>query len=124
MHELATDVFISEDRQRFLGLEVGARMTVLRIGSELLVHSPLDADPATLHELGTPRWVLAPNLLHHLHVGRWIDAGVESWCAPGLQAKRKDLRFDHVVEGTSEPFGPDVLVIPLQCIPLTAIVTP
>jgi hypothetical protein len=112
-------VHVAEAPQRFFGLEVGARMTVLDLGGDLLVHSPIAMDPAALEPLGRPRWVLAPNLFHHLYVGPWIDAGLEAWAAPGLPEKRPDLPFAGVVEPGTAPFGPDVVLLPLACFPMT-----
>lgn len=106
-----------EAPQSFLGLEVGCRMTVIEIDGKLLLHSPIDLDPAKLAPFGEPRWLLAPNLFHHLYAGTWIERGLESWAAPGLPGKRKDLRFDHVVEVRCEPFGGEVLLFPLRCFP-------
>jgi hypothetical protein len=105
--------------QRFMGLELGTRMTVIEIDGALLLHSPIDIDPAELAPLGTPRWLLAPNRMHHLYAGLWLERGLEGWAAPGLPDKRPDLRFDHVVEHECEPFGPAVSLIPLRCFALT-----
>lgn len=104
---------------RFFGLEIGCRMTALEVDGSLLLHSPINLDPAALEPLGTPRWVLAPNRMHHLFVGPWMERGLEGWAAPGLPEKRPDLRFDHVVEEACEPFGDAVRLIPLRCFPLT-----
>jgi hypothetical protein len=119
LRRIAPGVHVAEAPQRFLGAEVGARMTVLRLEGGLLVHAPLAVDPAVLTELGSPRWVLAPNLLHHLYVGPWIDAGLEAWAAPGLDAKRRDLTFHGVLEEGSRPFGEEVTLLPLTCFDLT-----
>lgn len=119
MRTLAPGVHVEEAPQRFLGVEVGARMTVLETSGGLLVHSPVNVDPATVAPLGTPRWVVAPNKLHHLYAGRWIDAGLEAWAAPGLPEKRRDLTFAGVLDGARSPFGDDVAVFPLTCFPLS-----
>ena len=116
----AEGLYLFDRHQRFLGLEVGCRMTVIDVDGALLLHSPVDADPDAVHALGAPRWLLAPNRLHHLYVGPWIERGLEAWAAPGLPSKRPDLQFDHVVEHPCEPFGPDVLLIPLRCFPLAS----
>ena len=100
---------------RFLGVEIGCRMTVIEIDGALLLHSPIDLDPDMLAPLGTPRWLLSPNRMHHLHAGPWMARGLESWAAPGLPDKRPDLRFDHVVKDTCEPFGDAIQLIPLRC---------
>jgi len=108
-----------EARQRFMGIEVGTRMTVLELDGGLLVHSPVAVDPAIVAPLGEPRWVLAPNLLHHLYVGPWAEAGLEPWAAPGLVEKRPDLAFAGTANAEGHPFGPDLDVLPLKCFGMT-----
>ena len=119
MREIASGVHIADRPLRFFGVEIGTRMTVLQLSDGLLVHSPIDVDPETLEGLGDPRWVLAPNKLHHLFVGPWIDAGLEGWAAPGLPDKRTDLSFAGVVETGTHPFGPEVEVVALSCFSLS-----
>ncbi len=119
MHEIAPCIHILDRQLRFFGLEVGTRMTVLQLADGLLVHSPIDVPPETLKALGEPRWVLAPNKLHHLFVGPWVDAGLEGWAAPGLPEKRPDVPFTGVVESGTYPFGPDIEVVTLTCFSAT-----
>lgn len=118
-----TDIRTFQAPQRFYGLEVGCRMTVMVVDGSLFLHSPLElgseVDCELLASLGEPRWLLAPNRLHHLRVGPWLERGLEGWAAPGLLEKRPDLKFAHVVEDTCEPFGSDIRLIPLRCFPLT-----
>lgn len=115
MRELARGVHVVERPQRFLGLEVGARMTVLALAGGVLVHSPLDVDPAPVGA----RWVLSPNKLHHLYVRRWTDAGVEAWAAPGLASKRPDVPFAGEITGADHPFGDEIAAFPLRSFSLT-----
>ncbi len=119
LRQIGPGVHIVERPQRFFGLEIGARMTVLQVSDGLLVHSPVDVDPKVLNSLGAPRWVLAPNKLHHLYAGPWIEAGLEGWAAPGLPHKRPDLSFAGVVQTGTHPFGPDVEVLALSCFSLS-----
>ena len=119
LRPVAPGVYAAEAPQKFYGLEVGARMTVLELAGGLLVHSPLALDPGSVAHLGEPRWVVAPNLFHHLHAGPWIEAGVEAWAAPGLPAKRPDLAFAGTLAPGRQPFGGEVAVLPLTCLPLT-----
>ncbi len=116
LERIADGVHAMVVEQRFFGLEVGARMTVLELDGGVLVHSPVAVEPAAI---GQPRWVLAPNLFHHLHVGPWLDAGCEGWAAAGVADKRSDLRFHGVVEPGRQPFGPDVELFALQCFPFS-----
>lgn len=119
MRQLAPGVHVVDRPLRALGVELGTRMTVLALSGGLLIHSPVDLDPERLAALGEPRWVLAPNLFHHLFVGTWIDAGCEGWAARGLPEKRPDLRFAGVVEPGASPFGDEVALVPLSCFPIS-----
>lgn len=119
LRQVAPDVHVAEAPQRFLGMELGARMTVLALSGGLLVHSPVDIDPALLAPLGNPRWVLAPNLFHHLYAGPWAEAGLELWAAPGLQEKRPDLPIAGVPARNAHPFGSDIDLLPLTCFPMS-----
>jgi hypothetical protein len=117
--QVAPGVHVVDRPLRFAGVQVGARMTVLQIGQDLLLHSPIDVDPADLAHLGTPRWLLSPNNLHHLYAGPWLERGLQGWCAPGLREKRPQVPWAHVVDAACEPIGPDVRFIPLSCFSLT-----
>ena len=117
LRKLADGVHVVERPQRFWGIELGARMTVLELEGGVLVHSPVDLDPSAVAHLGPLRWALAPNLFHHLYVGRWVSAGAEAWAVPRLLEKRPDVPFAGVVARGSAPFGDDVALFPLTCLP-------
>lgn len=64
---------------RFAGLTLPCptRMTVVRIGGELWVHSPIHYGAALgtqLEALGKVRWIIAPNSFHYSHVAAWAAA--------------------------------------------------
>jgi hypothetical protein len=92
---------------KFLGLEVGTRMSCVRLSSGgLFIHSPVSLDEATkraLDALGPVRFVVAPNRYHHLYVGDYFKAYPKAriFAAPALPEKRTDLRFHGVL--ASEP---------------------
>ena len=85
------------------GVHFRGRMTVLRLpDGTLWLHSPIpidDALAAELAALGEVAHIVAPNRLHHLHlpaaIARYPSARV--YAAPGLERKRKDIRFDEVL---------------------------
>src|SRR5688572_1017279 len=88
-----------------LGIRFPARMTVLPLGGDrLALVSPIpidDAGAAAIARLGEVAFLIAPNLMHHLHLGdaarRYPAARV---LAPrGLGAKRPDLRVDVPLDG-------------------------
>ncbi|MFN8641486.1 MAG: hypothetical protein U0802_07450 [Candidatus Binatia bacterium] len=68
LQALAPDLWVVDRRQRFFGLEVGTRMTVIRLaGERLLLCSPVALDAAlqqALDALGAVCFVVAPNRLH------------------------------------------------------------
>ena len=109
MQQLDTDVWIADSPLRFLGLEVGARMTVLRLpGPKLLLHSPVAPSKELAREveaLGPVAYLVAPNRFHHLFVGDWQQAFPEArvYVAPGLDAKRPDLEIAGVLGDAPEP---------------------
>lgn len=90
--------------------DIGTRMTVIRIGDALLLHSPVPLDATTqqaLDGLGEVRWLVGPSKVHHLYLGDYVRAypSAELCGAPGLAEKRKDLTFHHVIdEGWASPW--------------------
>lgn len=119
IRELGQGLHVLERPQRFMGLELGARMSILQLEGGVLVHSPVDVDPALLAHLGTLRWALAPNLFHHLYLGRWMEAGAAGLAPPGLAKKRPALELAQLIDQPCEPFGPEVRLIPLKCFAMT-----
>jgi len=103
LRELAPELWVAERPQRFYGLEVGTRMTVVRLADgSLLLHSPVSLDAALREELdalGPVRFAVAPNRVHHLHAGEVAKVYPEArlWVAPGLERKRPDLVFEGVL---------------------------
>lgn len=72
-------------------------MTVVRLpGNTLWMHSPIPLTAELKEELmalGDVRWIVAPNLAHHLFAGLAHDdfPSAQLLGAPGLKAKRPDL---------------------------------
>lgn len=103
LRQLAQDIWVAERPQRFYGLEVGTRMTVIRLADgSLLLHSPVLLDAELRRELdaiGRVRFAVAPNRVHHLYAGKVAEAYREArlWVGPGLERKRPDLVFDGVL---------------------------
>ena len=108
--EVAPNLWVADQSLRFLTLEVGSRMTVVRLSNgDIVLISPIamdDGDRDAMDGLGTVRHIIAPNLFHHLSAGTaqalWPDA--ELWGPPGLAEKRSDLTFDRQLADTGQ-FG-------------------
>lgn len=117
--QLHDDLWVVQRPLSFLGVPVGARMTVVRFGRRLLLHSPVAPDPlllASLADLGEVRWVVGPNRFHHLYLHHWIDLGAEAWAVPSLPAKRPDLRFAGIV-GDGQPWARTLETHQMSCMP-------
>ncbi|WP_309893808.1 DUF4336 domain-containing protein [Archangium sp.] len=124
LRALDENLWVAEQQQRFMGLEVGSRMTVIRLADGgLWVHSPLRMTPevrAAVEALGPVRFLVAPNLFHHLSIGDWMAAypQARSYAAPGLPEKRKDLRFhEQLSDKVPEPWAGQLDVLPWRGAP-------
>ena len=104
LRALAPDLWVVDRPQRFFGLSVGTRMTVMRLADgSLMLHSPIALDDRVRHELdalGPVRFVVAPNRVHHLYAGDVAPSYPEArlWIGPGLEVKRPDLRYVAILD--------------------------
>ncbi|HYH99515.1 hypothetical protein [Hyalangium sp.] len=101
MLRLVTEgLYVLEVPFRTAGLELGGRMTVIRLpGGGLWIHSPVRLDAATraaVEALGPVRFLVAPNLMHHLSLKDWAAAYPEARVVAlaGLRRKQPQLRID------------------------------
>lgn len=79
---------------RFAGLTLPCptRMTIVRIGSALWLHSPVSCSPALaarVAQLGDVQWIVAPNSFHHTHIAEWASRYPAAEChlSPDLAAR-------------------------------------
>jgi uncharacterized protein DUF4336 len=110
LRTLAPEIWVAEAPLRWLGVELGRRMTVIRLSSgELLVHSPAELTPGlrgALDELGDVRFVVPASRFHgHLYMEQYSEAypQVELFAAPGLERRRKDLSFQGLLGNEVDP---------------------
>lgn len=99
MEELGPEIWTVPQPLVVGGADLGTRMTVMRAGGDLVLHSPAridDALAAELERLGRVRWLVAPCAYHHLFVRRakerWPEAEVLT--VPGVRAKQPELAID------------------------------
>jgi uncharacterized protein DUF4336 len=92
-----------------MGMRVSSRMTVVRLrDGKLWLHSPVPVSPqlrAQLGELGEVAFIVAPDRYHHLFVDACVQAFPHAavFGAPGLAAKRPDLRGMRELRDHAEP---------------------
>lgn len=109
LRKLAEDLWVVDRPLSVAGVELGARMTIVRLpDGALFLHSPVALDDRlrdALSGIGTPRFAVAPNRFHHLFVGGYRAAfpDIRLYAAPGLPEKRPDIAFDAVLTGPPPP---------------------
>lgn len=91
------------------GFHYPTRMAAIRLpGNALFIWSPVALTTelrAEVEALGQPRYIIAPNSLHHLFVGEWLAAFPEAklYAAPGVAEKRPDLAITATLSNDPEP---------------------
>lgn len=110
------DLFVVATPHRFFGLQLGTKMTVVRLrDGSLLLHSPVAATPElkdAVARLGPVSHLVCPNLFHHSYAGEWVQACPDAQLhgPPELARKRPDLAFDHALGSTPPPDWEGALV--------------
>jgi hypothetical protein len=103
LRELVPDlVWVREHPVRLAGGRFLTRMTVMRLGDGLCVHSPVEIDAPTrtaIEDLGRVRAIIAPSTFHHFFVASAQKAfpAARTYAVEGLDRKRKNLRFDEIL---------------------------
>jgi hypothetical protein len=103
LRAIATDLWVAEQPLKYFGLEVGTRMTVIRLNQDqLVIIAPIQLQDKTvdqINQLGNVSDIIAPNLYHHLFLNqckqRYPNATL--WATSGLQDKRPDLLIDKIL---------------------------
>jgi hypothetical protein len=108
LRSLTEALYVREVPLRMGGMELGGRMTVIRLpGGGLWIHSPVKLDTETraaVEALGPVRFLVAPNLMHHLALPDWAAAFPEARVVAlaGLRKKQPGLRIDVELGDTPE----------------------
>lgn len=119
LNEVTQNLWTASHPLRFIGLEVGCRMTIVRLPSQALVLiSPIPirrADRAIIDALGTVRHLIAPNQFHHLylHEMQSIYPQAQTWGVDGLPQKRPDLKLDGLLNQSGN-FEGTLTYLPFQ----------
>ncbi len=97
---VAGQIWLRGYRVKYLGMELYARMTVIRLEDDrLLLHSPCEIDDYThsaLTELGEVAYIVAPGTFHYLNIASAQAAfpEAETFLCPGIERKRSNMHFD------------------------------
>jgi Domain of unknown function (DUF4336) len=113
LHQITDDLWIAEQPLRYLGVALTTRMTIVRLADgTLVVHSPIgltDELRSAAASAGRMRFIVAPNRFHHLFIPDWQMAypDAQTFCAPGLDTKRPDLKFTAILGDDPVPAWAD-----------------
>lgn len=105
LRQIDTDIWAAEQPLQYCGLNVGTRMTVIRLNNrDLAVVSPIQLNEALLSQLdklGIVRHIIAPNLYHYLFADNFKIhyPNATFWAAPGLDIKKPELAIDRIIQG-------------------------
>jgi len=77
-----------------LRMPFSTRMTIIRIGGDLLIHSPTPLTPELKREvegIGRPRWIIGPNRIHYWWIPDWAAAFPQAsvYLAPRIKEQAK-----------------------------------
>ncbi|MEM9538419.1 MAG: DUF4336 domain-containing protein [Cyanobacteria bacterium P01_E01_bin.42] len=104
LENLDRNIWVARKPSRYLGLEVGTRMTVIRCNNnDLILISPIAKDDNLIQEidrLGRVKWIIAPNLYHHLFLSGFQEnyPDAQLLAVPGLEKKRPDLAIAKILD--------------------------
>ena len=120
LRQIDNNLWVAEQSQKFLGLEVGTRMTVIRrCDRSLILISPIAIDLDTAQQLatlGSLTYLVAPNLFHYLYIAQCqqMYPQAKTIAPPGLSSKQPDLSIDKVFTQDSIEFGSELEYILLE----------
>lgn len=113
-------IWVAEQPFRYLGLPVGTRMTViLRSDNSLLLISPIQIDNhlrEQLDSLGTVKYIIAPNLFHHLYLEpcQKLYPQAELIAPLGIETKQPKVVISKTFEKDKIDFNGELEYIPFQ----------
>ena len=113
-----------------LKMPFSTRMTIIRIGGDLLIHSPtlLTAELKTEVEgIGRPRWIAGPNRIHYWWIPDWHATfpGAVVYLAPRIREQagtRIDFDCQALDRDRGYPWDADVATLPVEGSYMTEVV--
>jgi Domain of unknown function (DUF4336) len=105
----------------WLKMPFPTRMTVVRVGRDLFVHSPTPLTPSLHREVdaaGRPRWIIGPSRLHYWWISEWRQAFPDAavYLAPGTAERacgRIDFRATTLSAERSYPWDAEIATLPV-----------
>ena len=123
LNTLAENLWEAAQPLRFVGAELGCRMTCVRLASgAVVVHSPVRGTPElydAVEGIGSVAWLVAPNAFHHLFVLDWHQRfpNATVLVAPKLRKKRPDLAGAALLTETPAEWADELEVLQIEGLP-------
>ncbi|MEA5412032.1 DUF4336 domain-containing protein [Synechococcus sp. BA-120 BA3] len=121
LRRLADDLWVAEQPQKYFGLSIGTRMTVIRLehSHRLVILSPIQPTPELeldLASIGVVTDVVAPNAFHHLHLQAFQQRCPQAvvWGPPFLRQKCPHLQLDRLLNAQEPSPWPGLLLCSLS----------
>lgn len=118
MKSISENLFVAEQSLQMLGLEYGARMTVVRLnGGQLVVISPIrmtDELLKAVSKLGAVAYLVSPNSFHHLFIKEWIEKFPDAkvLVVPHIVKKQPDIiPFAVIDQSFVAPWGDELQLL-------------
>jgi len=105
---VTNQIWCAEHPIRFGPLKISSRATFVKLlDGSVWVHSPIpitDQMASELSQIGEVRYVVAPNLQHHLYFSEYFKAfpTAQGFIAPGLDLKKPALRGFQILGAAPE----------------------
>ena len=114
MNLISEDIWYTDHTLKKFPTEFNIRMVVVKLPSGgLWLHSPVPIDDSLydqIHNLGKVEHIVAPNCFHHLFASDAKERYPEAvlWAAPGLPQKKKDMKFDAIINERQPNWGDSI----------------
>lgn len=118
---VAGDIWLVDGPLIRFGMQFPTRMTIIRLGRDLFVHSPTPLTPplrAEIDALGSVRWIIGPNRIHYWWIPDWHAAYPEAeiYLAPKILAQSKgriDFPAHELREERGYPWDRAIATLPV-----------
>lgn len=115
------NIWVAEQQQKYFGLSIGARMTVVRAEafSKLIVISPIKPTTqlkAELSDIGVVSDIVAPNSYHHIYCNEFKHCYPQAklWGSTFLKSKCPDLLIDNILTSAGPSPWAQILICSLN----------
>jgi hypothetical protein len=111
LKQIDSDIWVAKQPLQYFGLNIGTRMTVIRLANnELVVISPIPVNETIktqLNEIGIVKNIISPNLFHYLFASDFknLYSTATFWAGSGLKIKKPNLPIDKNLNDKGGIFG-------------------